>query len=75
MVILNLFPLGVAQLQDALANGYWHARSTLFMDQPWVRTLEWARLPGDAIFIVVGVVPLLVATFVVYWRAVWCPRG
>jgi len=71
MVALNLFPLGVAQLQDAIQNGYWHARSTLFMDQPWVRTLEWIRMPADAIFIVVGVVPLVFVTAAVYWRTVW----
>ena len=71
MVALNLFPLGVAQLQDVIQNGYWHARSTLFMDQPWVRALEWARLPADAIFIVVGVVPLVLVTAGVYWRSVW----
>ena len=30
MVFANLFPLGVLQLGDAVANGYWHARSLEF---------------------------------------------
>ena len=32
MVFANLFPLGVLQLGDAVANGYWHARSIEFFN-------------------------------------------
>ena len=28
--------------------------------QRWVHILEWARLPGDALFIVGGALPLLI---------------
>ena len=41
------------------AEGYWHARSLDFLMQRWVHMLEWARLPGDALFIVGGALPLL----------------
>jgi nitric oxide reductase subunit B len=61
MVGLSLFPGGVLQLLDVLENGYWHARSPDFMDAPTSRLIEWIRLPADAIFILFGVVPALVA--------------
>src|ERR1035437_7595568 len=61
MVVSNLFPGGVLQLYDVLQNGYWHARSAAFGHSPLMHALEWARLPGDLIFIVVGVVPLVIA--------------
>jgi nitric oxide reductase subunit B len=67
MVLLNLFPGGIVQLRDVLENGYWHARSLEFIGQPLMRTLEWLRLPGDAIFILAGVVPTVLAA-VTAWR-------
>jgi nitric oxide reductase subunit B len=66
MVILNLFPGGVLQLLDVLKNGYWHARSPHFLDGKTIHMIEWARLPADAIFILLGVVPLLVAASFTY---------
>jgi nitric oxide reductase subunit B len=67
MVFFNLFPLGVLQLGDSVANGYWHARSIeFFRANVW---LEWLRLPGDVLFIA-GVVPVVYLTA----RAVFRPR-
>ena len=54
MVFANLFPIGVLQLGDAVANGYWHARSIEFFNDHAM--IEWLRLPGDVLFIA-GVVP------------------
>ena len=65
MSVCNLFPAGVLQLLDVLKNGYWHARSESFLDLPVIVTLEWLRLPGDLVFIGLGVVPMMVA-------ALWC---
>lgn len=59
MVFANLFPIGVLQLGDAVANGYWHARSLEFFDRH--AFIEWLRLPGDLLFIA-GVVPLVYLT-------------
>jgi len=59
MVCANLFPIGVMQLHDALVNGYWHARSPAFFARGEVHALEWLRLPGDIVFIVGGIVPLV----------------
>lgn len=61
MSLINLLPAGVLQLVDVLENGYWHARSAAFLDRPIVVTLEWLRLPGDLIFIVLGIGPMVVA--------------
>lgn len=66
MVTLNLFPGGVLQFWDVLENGYWHARSPEFLDLRMMTMIEWARLPADAIFIVLGVVPLFIAVTKAY---------
>ena len=67
MVALSLFPGGVVQLQDVLINGYWHARSQAFLSTGLMHYAEWARLPGDVIFGVVGIMPLVIAVLLVYW--------
>jgi nitric oxide reductase subunit B len=59
MVFANLFPIGVLQLGDAVAKGYWHARSIEFFNEHAM--IEWLRLPGDVVFIA-GVVPLVYLT-------------
>ena len=59
MVCVNLFPIGVLQFQDALANGYSHARRPEFFARTDVRVLEWLRLVGDTVFIVGGIGPLV----------------
>jgi len=65
MIVTNLFPGGVLQLLDVLNNGYWHARGPDFANQ--IRLLEWARLPADIVFSVVGVMPALIAAGFTYW--------
>ncbi len=66
MLAGDLFPGGVLQLFDVLQNGYWHARSAAFGHSPLMHALEWARLPGDLIFIGAGVVPLVIAALRTY---------
>jgi len=66
MVVLNLFPGGVLQFLDVLKNGYWHARSPEFLNQRITTLIEWMRLPADAIFILFGVVPTLIAAGLAY---------
>jgi nitric oxide reductase subunit B len=50
MALLTLLPMGVLQLQAALENGYWYARSAEFMGKPIIHLLVWMRVPGDTIF-------------------------
>jgi nitric oxide reductase subunit B len=66
MLILQLFPMGVAQLADVIRNGYWHARSPAFTESALGTVFGWARLPADIIFILFGVLPLLAATVLTY---------
>jgi nitric oxide reductase subunit B len=61
MVLLSLFPGGVLQVWDVAQNGYWHARSLDYTGGHIARFVEWARLPGDVVFIVFGAVPLVIA--------------
>ncbi len=66
MVVGNLFPEGILQLSDVIHNGYWHARGAEYLANHTVRFLEWMRLPGDGVFIVFGVVPLVIAAIITY---------
>jgi nitric oxide reductase subunit B len=59
MVLCNLVPMGILQLYDALSNGYWHAREPEFFQGEWVQLIEWVRLPGDTLFIVGGILPVV----------------
>lgn len=66
MVVSHLFPGGVLQLLDVLQHGYWHARSPAFLHTRVMRVIEWLRLPGDVVFIGVGVVPAVIAVVLTY---------
>jgi len=71
MLAGSLFPGGVMQFYDVLSHGYWHARGLDYLNQEFVRLLEWARMPGDTVFIVLGVIPMVIAavlTSLDQWR-------
>ncbi len=59
MLFVNLIPMGIVQLYDSVRYGYWHARQAEFFQLPAVRVIEWARLPGDLVFIVGGILPVV----------------
>ena len=40
-------------------NGYWHARRPESFARSDIRALEWLRLPGDIVFILGGIAPLV----------------
>jgi nitric oxide reductase subunit B len=61
MMLLDLFPAGVLQFYDAIANGYWHARRLSYTMTGTFHTLEWIRVAGDLVFLLTGVVPLVLA--------------
>jgi nitric oxide reductase subunit B len=67
MVLGNLFPGGVLQFYDVLTNGYWHARSVTYLRRDLVRLVEWLRMPGDLVFIFIGVMPMVMAAGLTYW--------
>lgn len=66
MILLNLFPGGVLQFRDVVNNGYWHARNLAFLNEHFIRMIEWFRMPGDVVFIVAGVVPAVIASALTY---------
>jgi nitric oxide reductase subunit B len=59
MLFVNLFPVGLLQMAEALRRSYWEAREPAFFNQPMVKVFEWLRLPGDVLFIVGGILPIV----------------
>ena len=59
MVFATLFPLGVLQLYHSVSVGYFDARSLSYLTNRTNAFLEWLRLPGDAVFIIGGALPVL----------------
>jgi nitric oxide reductase subunit B len=59
MCFATLFPLGILQLYQSVSNGYYEARTLEYITNPTNALIEWLRLPGDVVFIVGGVLPLL----------------
>ncbi|MBI3094062.1 MAG: cbb3-type cytochrome c oxidase subunit I [Rhodocyclales bacterium] len=59
MVVIDLFPAGIAQLNEVLAHGLWQARSQAFIEGELFRSLTWARIVGGTVFIFGGVLPLV----------------
>ena len=70
MVFATLFPLGILQLYQSVSAGYFEARSLGYLTNHTNTVLEWLRLPGDALFIVGGVLPILYLA----WLGVWRPK-
>jgi nitric oxide reductase subunit B len=59
MCFSDLLPLGFIQLYESVSNSYFHARSLDFLTNSTNTLLEWLRFPGDVLFIVGGILPLL----------------
>lgn len=59
MVFATLFPLGLLQLYQSVEHGYFEARALTAATSETRALVEWLRLPGDAVFIAGGAVPLL----------------
>jgi nitric oxide reductase subunit B len=68
MVITNLFPEGILQVWDVLEFGYWHARSLEFIGTDRIRMLEWVSMPSHLILIIIGVVPMVIASELTYLK-------
>ena len=69
MIVLDLFPAGVLQLRDVITNGYWHARQLDYSMSGTFHALEWVRVVGDTVFIVLGAAPIALAALWSYFRA------
>jgi nitric oxide reductase subunit B len=63
MSFVSLLPLGVLQLYHSVDVSYFDARTLSYITSDINQLLEWLRLPGDVLFIVGGVLPLLWMTW------------
>ncbi len=63
MVFATLFPLGILQLYHSISVSYYDARTLNYIGNRANAVLEWMRMPGDVVFILGGVVPILYLTF------------
>lgn len=63
MVVLDLFPAGILQLQEVLENGLWAGRSETFIASVQFQTYTWMRAIGGILFVLGGVIPLMLFLF------------
>ena len=68
MIVLDLFPGGVIQLWDSVANGYWHARRLTFIMGGIYHRLEWLRMLGDMVFLFAGALPITLGALRSLWK-------
>lgn len=69
MLLMSLLPIGILQTIASVNEGLWYARSAEFLQQPLIHDLVWARVPGDIVFALGG---LLIAVFV---AKLWLKRN
>jgi nitric oxide reductase subunit B len=50
MVLISLLPIGLIQTWASISEGLWYARSADLLQQPYMDTLRWLRVPGDVLF-------------------------
>ena len=55
MLSMSLLPVGLIQFRAVLEKGYWYARSPEVLQSELVRNFVWARMLGDVLFIIGGV--------------------
>lgn len=60
MVMVDLFPVGLHQLNAVMANGFWSARSEAYIQGSVFQNLTWARITGGALFVLGGLIPFAV---------------
>lgn len=62
MVFATLFPLGLLQLYHSITVSYYDARTLNYIGNRTNAVLEWLRMPGDIVFIVGGILPVVYLT-------------
>ena len=72
MTVVSILPIGILQANESITNAYWSARSAEFMQQDFMQTLRWLRIPGD-IFVALGEV--LFVLFVIGLQFGWSKKG
>ncbi|WP_433520220.1 nitric-oxide reductase large subunit [Nocardia pseudovaccinii] len=59
MVFATMLPIGILQLYKAVDSGYFEARELTYLQNHANSVLEWLRMPGDIVFILGGIAPLV----------------
>lgn len=59
MLVMSLLPIGLIQFRAVLEKGYWYARSPEIMQSETILNFIWARMAGDVLFIIGGLLMLL----------------
>ena len=72
MTVVSILPIGIAQAHESITNAYWSARSAEFMQQDFMQTLRWLRIPGDT-FLALGEV--LLVLFIIGLQFGWSKKG
>ncbi|MEK7627770.1 MAG: cbb3-type cytochrome c oxidase subunit I [Patescibacteria group bacterium] len=62
-MVAILFVIGSYQFMECWNNGYYAARNLAFYDQSHIKMLLWIRIFPDAIFIIFGAAPFVLAIF------------
>ncbi len=63
----TIWELSLAGAEGSIANGYWHARRLTFLMGGTFHKLEWLRMVGDMVFLLVGALPIALSAL----RSVW----
>lgn len=69
MVFASLFPLGILQLYHSVNEGYFYARSLEFLNNRMNILITWLRFPGDVLFILGGILPVLYLAWLGIWHS------
>lgn len=56
MLVFSLLPVGIVQFFAVINHGYWYARSPEVIHSELVQHLVWARMPGDLLFSLGGII-------------------
>lgn len=68
MIGLSLLPIGLMQTWASIEHGLWYARSAEFLQLPFLETLRWMRMVGDALFTIgVGALIWFVIGLITGW--------
>ena len=59
MVLIDLFPAGLDQLNATMAEGLWYSRSEEYIQSDIFQYLTWARIAGGGLFVLGGLLPFV----------------
>lgn len=73
MLFTSLLPVGILQMIASAKEGFWYARSEVFMQSEILKTLRWVRTIGDVVFII-GALAVIFQVMNGLFLEQWCSR-